>query len=218
MLAIVALSANSQPEDLDGYDEVWTINECHQRYGWKPTLIIALDDLERDQEMHPEYVDCIVNAGVPVLSTEAKEQWPNVEAYPLKEVCDWLREHAYPLPEKLLDNTCNYAFALALTREYKKIGLFGFDWCNRDSDVNIECARVRWEHKGYGEAPDWFKYYEDLIVQARRSGEPGIEAFHFLLGMACSHGIEIHLMDSTTVLNMDRDNFFYGYQEQPNVT
>ncbi len=37
------------------------INNSHAQYGYAPSLIIALDDLQRDEETHPQYVKEIVD-------------------------------------------------------------------------------------------------------------------------------------------------------------
>ena len=217
-VAIIALASWSQPheDDLGQFDEIWSINEGHSIYGHKPTLIIAMDDLERDEARHPEYVKTIVDAGVPVLSTGTNKKWPSVEPYPLQEVCDFLSKY-WDRPENVLDNTCNYAFSLALARGYGKIAIYGFDWCLPYKNPDLALASRRWDDKGYGHAPGWFKYYDGEVVTKRRPREPGIEGFHFLLGLARSSDITIILSEDTTILNHDRDRFFYGYQEQPEI-
>jgi hypothetical protein len=136
-----------------------------------------------------------------------------VEAFPLQEVCDFLTPF-YPEPWRILDNTCNYAFALALTRGYEQIGVYGFDWCMPYKDADLECSLVRFEHDGYGDVPDWFKYYHPSIMTPRRPREPGIEAFHFLLGLAMGLNRTVDFSSRTTILNKDRDKFFYGYQTE----
>jgi hypothetical protein len=129
-VAICALAGTSIPSAsvLGDYGELWTINNGHAIYDLKPDMIIAMDDLQRDVDTHPDYVEAITGAGVPVLSTGPWVRWPSVEAFPLQEVCDFLTPF-YPEPWRILDNTCNYAFALALTRGYEQIGVYGFDWC-----------------------------------------------------------------------------------------
>lgn len=216
-VAIVALASFSQPTkvDLGLYDEIWTVNNAHDHYNVKTDLIIAMDDLERDENVHPEYVNAIVNAGVPVLSTGAKEKWPNVEAYPLQQVCDFLRQY-HAEPWLILDNTVNYAFALALTNA-EFIGIYGADWCPRYRPNDLADSLKYFAEDGYHGVPDWFKYYHPLLMVPRRPTEPGIESFHFLFGIATAIGKQIVMSETTTTLNKDRDKFFYGYQEQPHV-
>ena len=216
-VAILGLAVWSLPDQemLTEFDEIWTINNSDSAYGYKTDLIIAMDDFGRDYKNHPRYVDKIVNAGVSVLSTKPDERWPNVEAYPLQEVYDWLLQF-HDEPELILDNSCNYAFALALLRETDPIGLFGFDWVQPYKQIDLDCAALRWADKGY-DAPDWFKYYERDVLARRQPGEPGVEAFHFLFGIARARNVDFMFADNTTILNQDRDRYFYGYQEQPKI-
>ena len=214
-VAIGGLAPWSQVDIFDrgGYDEIWAINNGSVHYDYKPDLIIAMDDFDRDMKHHEDYVLSIVNAGVPVLSTEDSKRWPNVKAYPLKRIAEFLGPNA----PWILDNTCNYALALALADGHDRIGVFGIDWCHPYDESDLECAHVRWRHKGYGHAPDWFKYYERDVVAARRHTEPGGDSFHYLMGLAKGMGVEIEIMGDSTLLNRDRDRFFYGYQDAPNV-
>ena len=217
-VAICALVEQTIPpaSKLCEFDETWTINNTHSRHGLKTDLIIAMDDLERDEETHPDYVDAIIGAGVPVLSTEPKKRWPSVEAFPLQEVCNFISPYFHE-PWRVLDNSVNYAFALALARGYKNIGIFGVDFCAPYTDADLACSLVRFDDMGYPNAPDWFKYYHPSILTPRRPRKPGIESFHFLYGLAMGLGRQLHMSSKTTLLNYDRDKFFYGYQKQPNV-
>ena len=217
-VAIVGLSGISMPEYFfdKTVDEVWTINNAHDHWGIKSDLIIAMDDFTRDEATHPDYVKTIAGAGIPVLSTEAKEKWPDVSPYPIKAVCDFLDKYVAE-PCYLLDNTCNYALALALYQGWEEIHIFGVDWCHPYREADLQCSLVRFRDEGYSPT-DWFKYYHPSLTVPRRNTEPGSEAFHFLLGLACALGIPPVLVNSTTLLNLDREKFFYGYQEQPNVT
>lgn len=88
--------------------------------------------------------------------------------------------------------------------------------CSGTKKIDLDCAMLRWANAGY-DAPDWFKYYEPDVLARRGPGEPGVESFHFLFGIARARDVTIHLSDRTTVLNYDRDRFFYGYQEQPGI-
>ena len=214
---IIGLAKWSLPteETLKVFDAVWTINNAHSAYDYETDLIIAMDDFGRDYKTHQKYVENIVYSDKPVLSTKPDKRWPNVEAYPLQKVYDWLLAF-HPEPERILDNSCNYAFALALQKEKDPIGIYGFDWVQRYKKIDLDCAMLRWADAGY-DAPGWFKYYEADVLARRRPGEPGVESFHFLFGIARARGITIEIAASTTILNQDRDQFFYGYHEQPEI-
>ena len=216
-VAILGLAKWSLPpqEMLTEFDEIWTINNADSAYGYETDLIIAMDDFGRDYKTHPKYVSDIVNAGVPVLSTKPDERWPSVEAYPLQEVFDWLLQF-HSEPELILDNTCNYAFAMALKQKKTMIGIFGFDWVQPYKKIDLDCAMLRWANDGY-DPPDWFKYYEGDVLARRRPGEPGVESFHFLFGIARALEVDFNFAANTTILNHDRDRFFYGYEEQPKI-
>jgi len=216
-LAIVALSHSMPDEHEEDFDAIWTINNAHDHWRIHTDRIIAMDDLERDEFTHPEYVKSIVDAGVPVLSTEPKKKWPSVEAYPLQKVCDFLKSYTEK-PWRLLDNTCNYALALAMAEGYRDISAFGVDWCHPYKEADLACALVRFKHQGFKNPPDWFKYYHPSLMLPRRNAEPGSEAWHFLMGVASATGVDVWLPDGSTITNSDRDKFFYGYQGQPNVT
>ena len=215
-VAIIALANWSQPQELADFDEVWTINNAHRIYGHKSDLIIAMDDFGRDWKTHESYVREMTESGIPILSTKADERWPTVTPYPIREVYNFLKAF-WNEPNYLLDNSCNYAFAYALYRKIEKIGIFGFDWENQYRLIDLDCAMARWRSDGY-DPPDWFKYYHPDVLARRRPSEPGVEAFHFLLAVAMSQGIQMCFAETTTIMNVDRDKFLYGYHEQPDVT
>lgn len=218
-LFIRALAPRSQPQVGDPLkgDQLWAINNAGAFFGFKPDLIIAMDDLARDYA-HPEhkgYVESIVDAGCPVYSARADARWPSVEPYPLAEVLKKLGMARGGWA--LFDNTVNYAFALALALGWRKIAFFGADWCGLYNPIELQVARLRWRLKGFDSAPDWFAYYDGSVVWQRSNLEPGSEAFHWWLGYAEGHGVEVILPRASTVLNRDRKPFFYGYQEQPEL-
>jgi hypothetical protein len=216
-LCIVGLSNISYREaTVATADEVWCVNNAHDIYNLKPDLIVAMDDFERDLATHPEYVESIADSGYKVLSTEAKDKWPMVEPYPLQEVCEYLEEFISE-PWLLLDNSCNYILALAMCREYRDIFVTGVDWCHPYKPIDLEISKLYFKEDGYRNFPDWFKYYNPSIMVPRRNGEPGSEAWHYLLGVAAATDISVTLEYTTTVLNKDRKRFFYGYQHQPEI-
>ena len=106
---------------------------------------------------------------------------------------------------------------MALCRGYGRIGLFGYDFCKpfRPNDLRHRFAALYWERDGYKDIPDWFKYYHREVV--RGAVEPGLESLHYLLGLAEGMGVRVRIHGHSSVLNMDRDKFFYGYQEQPKL-
>ncbi len=217
-LCIVGLSNISYREaTVRAADEVWCVNNASDIYKLEPDLIIAMDDFERDEDTHPAYVSSIVNSGFPILSTEAKPQWPNVTAYPLQEVCEYLEEF-HSEPWQLLDNTCNYILALAMARDYRNISVTGVDWCHPYRPIDLEISKLVFKYDGFKNIPDWFKYYNPSIMGPRRNAEPGSESWHFLLGVAAARDIGITMEYTTTLMNKDRDKYFYGYQHQPEVT
>ncbi len=215
-VAIVALATWTQPdyEKLRKDCPIWAINDAPARYKFECDLIVAMDDFDRDVKTHPKYVDSIVNAGVPVVSTRRFKKWPSVISYPLKKIVK-LYEDDFEVC-RVLDNTVNYAFLLALSRGAKTIHMFGADWSFQDKWVDLQLAKKYWELTGV-DAPDWFKYYGPDVIIKRRHMEPGGDSFHFLLGYAIGKGVKVNLHPRTTLLNTDRDKFFYGYQIQPRV-
>ena len=221
-VAICAMATKGQPPRsvLDDYDTIICINNTHavlhsyvEDGELKPDLIVAMDDLQRDVKLEPKYVNAIVNAGCPVLSTRRFKKWPSVQPYPLKEVIAYLNT---PFPaSKLLDNSICYATALAMARGAKTIGLFGVDLTPGYQEVDLECATVRWRHKGYGHAPDWFRYYDRFVLAYRAPQECGWESLHFLIGMGMAKGITFNWASDSSILNTDRDDFYYGFAKQP---
>lgn len=190
----------------------WTlaINNSHAYFAYTPDCIIAMDDLQRDWDCGEEnYVTSIVDVRVPVLTTRAFTDWPTTQAYPLAEVLDWLGL----TPEmgcKLLTNTNNYALAWLGMKGVQKINLWGLEWVGGDSAGKLaRCLsfldRSKW--------PDWAVYYMGEMF--RPSLEPGLQGCCYLLGLLHGRGVQLTMPQgkqfSTTLLDMDRPNFFYGY-------
>jgi len=210
---IIAMSPNTPPPaKIEG--DIWSINNSHAVWkragrGYKPHLIIALDDLRRDEKTHPDYVEEIVTAGCPVYNTHNSDKWPSVEEFPLKQV--W---KAFPKIQ-LYDNSINYAFMLALTRGYKEICFFGTDFVEPYNKKLLRGADARWVKRGHEDTPRWFRYYDEMNINWRAPCEPGQESFHFLMGVAHASDVKSTFGKNTTALNFDREPFFYGYQVQP---
>ena len=214
-VALVALgSSMAKGRQPKGYSETWTINNAHAAWKIKSDLIIAMDDFGRDIKTHPKYVESIVYAEIPVFTTHRYRGLPWTKPYPLREVVAFLPRG---LAQQILDNTCNYALALAMCRGYRRIGLFGFDFCRPYSkdDPRCEIGLLWWKYDGYRNIPDWFKFYHRKVV--RKTEEPGLESLHYLLGLAEGMGIKVRIHGRSSALNTDRDRFFYGYQKQPKV-
>ena len=98
MDSVVILACNEQ-DYLEGtfpqistVDERWGINNCwcafHERADPQERLtrIIAMDDLRRDRDEYPRYVEQIVTAGVPVITATAYPEYPNTEPHPTEDM------------------------------------------------------------------------------------------------------------------------------------
>lgn len=215
-VAICAMAKTGQI-DVSDYEMVIGINNTHVHVDIDPDLIIAMDDLKRDEKPHPDYVDAIVRYGCPVLSTRKFRKWPNVEPYPLERVAKWVSRQ-FKLPaDKLLDCSISCAIALCLSKTVAKIGLSGVDLTPHYRQVDLECAMIRFKHRGYARAPDWFKYYEDDVLAFRRPREPGWESIHALIGFGMARGVDFEFGGDTTLFNMDRERFYYGYNGVPKI-
>lgn len=183
------------------------INNSHAVYDFRPNLIIAMDDLQRDLKTHPDYVSQIINEGVPVLTAAAHGLW-NCKPYPIRQAVDFLDWEEAP---RILDNTCNYALTYALMKGYQEIHLVGYQWVHPDIFTNVEAAESQCAESD----PDWVKYYRGPLI--RKPSEPGQESCAYLIGLANGMGRDIDMTYSPFLFDRDRPSFFYGYQEQPNV-
>lgn len=188
------------------------INNAHRGYGFEPDLIVAMDDFARDKVSHPDYVESIVTAGCPVISTRRFEDWPAVEPYPLDAVLEWLK-----LPReigcKILSNSINYAVAYLGYKGAKKFHFYGMDFVRPDSPGRVE-RQVNFLDKAVW--PDWTIYYMEALIRAPE--EPGLDGFCWLVGFLHGKGIKMQFpigkpgqFTGTTFLDFDRPNFFYGY-------
>jgi hypothetical protein len=211
---IVALGSGVKPwkrewkKNPEQFGDIIGINNSHHAYDFKPTLIIAMDDLQRDLKTHPDYVSQIVDEGVPVLTADPHD-FPNCWSYPVKEVVDYLK---WPEASRVLDNTCNYAIAYCLMKGYREIHLIGYQWVHPDIDITIEAAESQCSEND----PDWVKYYRGPLI--RKPSEPGQESCAFLIGLGCGMGVDIDMTYSVGLFDRDRPAFFYGYQEQPDIS
>ena len=201
------------------YSTVWAINRCFECAKVNPNLVIAIDDFKRDEKAEPGYVDGLFGGhSANVMTTIAYSKWPRSRNYPLASVMKELHLDRR-VAERLFDNSCNYAMALAIANGMKAIGLHGIAFTNSLSEKAWNrIGRDDWigtQYKGKLR-PEWFKYHGKIALYTRRPTEPGTEAFHFLLGLAIARGIKVEAHD-TTLLNLDRKQYFYGYQVQPNV-
>ena len=192
-------------------DEVWAINNSHAAHDYLPDRIIAMDDLERDEPDYPRYVREIVHAGVPVYTATAYPKWDKTIAYPLKEVMDSLGFRKR-LAQAVFSNTCCYALALALHEKRDPIRLYGFDFEAPDTGTMMQVNRMLLPDG----KPDWFVYYSQGMT--RRPTEPGIHGLTFLLGLAHERGVEVHFPHESTLMDWDRDAFFYGFDQQPDIS
>ena len=213
------MASTGQPRnnELDDYETIIGINNTHAVNKFvKPDLIVAMDDLERDVSVEPEYVKAITEQGCPVLSTRSFEQWPNVQPYPLDEVVNWLEDEVCQgdLPAcKFLDNSINYAIALCLARGVKKIGLSGVQLTAPYRERDLSRATSRWKKRGYGHAPWWFRYYDRQVLKNRFAQEAGWEAMHCLIGFGLAKGVWFEWGSDASIMNSDREDFYYGYND-----
>ena len=203
-IAIVGCSVPSQDDTFRmDWNEVWAINNALvSTDGPAPDLIIAMDDLERDEEVNSRYVEGIVNSGCPVITTRHFDKWPTTVAYPLKEVLSILPTIS-STRKTLLLNTVNYALAYAIYLGAGRIGLFGCDFSMKDDDWLLDYALKAWTRK-YPNPPDWFKYYHESTLERRAALEPGENATAFLIGFARGKGIEIVIPPTSTLLDHGR--------------
>ena len=203
--------------------EIWAINNVfdERRSGDKPTMIFALDDLQRDEKEYPDYVDGIVNAGVPVITCTAYSKWPATVAYPIKEVALDFMGLPLGLAQRVFSNTWCYAFAYALWKISREpndpsgtiIRLWGADFVQSDMADPFGVARAQRKLKRHH--PFWFLYYQESMI--RKPLEPGLDGLTFLLGWAEAMGYNVFIPSDCPLLNLDRPGFFYGHQVQPDV-
>ena len=210
--------------------EIWAINNVfnERRSGDKPTIIFALDDLQRDEKEYPDYVDGIVNAGVPVITCTAYDKWPTTQAYPIKEVALDFMGLPLGLAQRVFSNTWCYAFAYALWKlrtHYDPlevrlnsrgpvIRLWGADFVQSDMADPFGVARAQRKlKKGH---PWWFLYYTEPMF--RRPLEPGLDGLTFLFGWAEAMGYNVFIPSDCGLMNLDRPGFFYGFSDpQPKL-
>lgn len=188
---------------------VFSINNASAYFGFKPDMICAMDDLDRDVKDHPEYVDSIVHEGVPVLTTEFKAKWPNTVHYPLAKAIDWLGLQP-ELACKILSNTINYSITYLAMQGVKKLHLWGVEFTSPDIGGIVQRQKNFLDKRKW---PWWTVYYMEALIRA--PCEPGLDGCMWLLGMCHARGIEVHIPQgriiSSTLLDLDRPNFFYGY-------
>ena len=172
-------------------------------------LIVAMDDFRRDAKTKPvnhrKYVDALTNRGVPIITSTAYKEYPCLEEYPLAEVLEYLGRK--PWEHHPLDNSINYAIALAMYRGMKQIRLVGVEFVPPHKPSALEYAREVAKDK-YGAVPDWFKYY--MKPALRTPGEPGESNCTWLLEFAMARGISIGLQYGTTLMGLDIPVFYYG--------
>ena len=202
----------------DNFDSIWTLNLAHHDCGVTPDLVIAMDDLRRDAKAEPGYVERLFDGHkADVLTTVANKKWPRAKPYPLQDVVDKLAIRRI-FAARLFDNSLNYAFMLAIVRGFKIVGFHGCAFSRLDRPGDPEAfAADQWNDGPYRKRPDWFKWHAKDTLLTRRPREPGIEAFHFLLGVAVARGYDVQFSSPTTIMNFDREPYFYGFEKQPRI-
>ena len=198
--------------------ETWGINSVGV---WLRPIdkIIALDNFRRDLTMeggkHVQYVRNILDSGIPIISDVADPEWPQVEAYPLERVVRniWPSARRDDHCRPGLANTINYALALAIADGFTEIRLYGCDF-RRSDDKYLIYALADAHH----DKPYWWPFHCRELVDHRRDLEPGEPQTMFLLGVAHQRGISIAIPPTSSLCDMDRAFYFYGYdRDQPKV-
>lgn len=176
-------------------EQVWT---CNRAGFWHHDidLIFAMDDMRLLGNYFPGTVERnqrITSRNIPLVTSTVYPEFDNAVAYPLKAVIKRLTLGA---PQKILTNTLCYMLALAIARGAEVIHLYGFDF--------IEHAAVKPPKEG---EPWWHVYYRG----GESATEPGLMGLCFLVGLAEAWGISINIPEGSTLFDMDKPNFFYGY-------
>ena len=211
-VAIIGMGHSAAPALADAFTgHVWTINEAKAA---NCSMIIAMDDLRRDKVTHPDYVEQLVARAAPLVTTNHYPEYPTTLAYPLREVIDSVFDGDESIASRCLKNTCGYALALAVCKQANEIFLIGFDFCAPDKKLLLDNA---WPDRIKLNDPSWFKYYDKEVIKNRWHREPGEAGVNFLLGLAFARKIDVNIYDNSTLLDSDRPDFFYGYQEQPKL-
>lgn len=201
-------------------DETWAINSV--MYWLSPLLItsgIAMDSMWRDERMDggkwKKYVANMRGCGLPVITDKADPDWPNLQEYPLKEVIADIWPNAKSEQQLIpdLENTINFALALAIYRKFTEIHLFGCDFRAQDDPYKIAAVKDALENI----KPWWFAYHDREIVERRRDREPGEPTAMYLLGIADARGIKTIVCPGSTLGGCDRPRYLYGYQDQPDL-
>lgn len=183
--------------------KVWAINRV-PFYLKNVDLCLAMDDhvWMNMKDHYPGVRAALFRQGVPIMTTKAYNLKEYIE-YPLKRV---LKSIPY-FEGRYLDNSINYALALAIQMKIKNIHLWGCDFQRHDS---LECAIDR-----ETEVPTWRTYYKEDFMAA--DVEPGGRWIYFLMGVACARELKIHLSVGGTLAGMHREKFFYGFVDQPEI-
>ena len=205
-------------------DQVWAINSVGV---WLRgcDMLIALDNFRRDTFMdngaHRQYVKNILTAGIPVMTDVCDAQLfeeldippAAVEPYPLREVIANIwpeakrNEDCFPW----LQNTINYALALAITRGFTEIRLYGCNFLANDNPYTITSV-AQADADNSWPLPWWFSYHRPGVNKGRRMGEPGLETTCWLIGICHARGINVVIPKGDSLMNMDRYAYWYGPQ------
>lgn len=192
----------------DGRGVVWAINDVQRVHLLpKADMIIAMDDWKRDYRIDPGYVGFISNMETPVCTSTAYQEWPCLFEYPIKPVVKMLGR-------PWLDNTWSYAMALAIYLGFREIRLYGADFWTADTE-GMEIDAENYAAVKYGKVPSWFRYYMPPCTTRRRMMEPGGECLSHLIGFALGRGIDVFVPEGTALMDLDREQYLYGYENQP---
>lgn len=201
-------SGNEKPAD-----HVWAINSAAVWFR-NVDMAIAMDDLRRDKHTHARYVEALTKLAIPLMTTDRYPEYLNTVRYPIEDVVKAVFRGSKWLAQKNLQNTVNYAVALAIKEKAAMIKMYGCDFTRQDDPRLLKAA---FPNRHWMNDPDWFMYHDKEVVRHRAAGEPGEAATNFLLGLAFERGIDIWICDHSSLMDNDRLDHFYGYQEQPGI-
>ena len=184
-------------------DKIWALNSAG---AWvhDVDVIYTTDDLKRDKENDPGYVERILARGKPVITTSNSINHPLVTEYPIAKI-----QRDIPVlsrrPWHVFDNTANYMLADAIHQKMKTIFLFGYEFRAPISEAALANVRKLFKPN----QPDWMAYYRRECLTA--PSEPGEVMTAYLCGVARERGIDIIIPSGCSLFDFDRPMFHYGF-------
>jgi len=185
-------------------DELWTIN---RGAFWLKNVNItfSMDSFKIREETFGEVaIRRFADIGHKLYTSEHDPNYPLADIYPLKEIIDDLPWGGIE-PNKVLNNSVNYALAYAIYRKVTHLRLYGCEFAIRPRDIQEDEPHQ----------PHWHKWYMEENLP--HVCEPGVEGATFLLGVAAAKGVEIYIPATSTLLDHDLPPFYYGYRDDTPV-